>query len=590
MSSTVAQQDEVLSPDLQLQEEYAARMAAAGFDYSAVVMGAVVKGMRDLGYRTTATALDELIDNSIQAEATNIDVWVGDGSTTQPQEIAIIDDGHGMSPTMLRLAPVWGAGHHQNDRSGFGKYGYGLGSAGVSQGKRVTVYSRRSGREWYKVYIDLTEIENGNYGLGKPVVVAPAVETEIPPFLKSHLQKHFPGGLDTGTIVVIDKLDKLTWKKTNTLIRHLKQHFGLVYRNYLRMVAISVQGEPVMPIDPLFLTPDAMYFELDGDRAESLPPTTITVKDPDTRQVLGNVRVRFSSMPPGFARVPEDKVKTKGGKTNGRFPVLDENNGIIVCRAGRQIDVVKSKRDKELGIEFAVNNDDRYWGLELDFDPALDEEFAITTSKQHATLSDRMWQLLKEYNVMAAVTDLRKRYDSATARLNKLQNSGTAGPKPAERAMEESDTFVPKPAPTRAAKGKTRLTEEASKRAEAAGVPTEEVLPKVEAEAAQRYKLVVQTMPASAAFYEPEQFGGQTRVLLNENHAFYTRIYSGIATTPEVQQALELLLLTLAEAELNSDGERKLFYEAERSVWSQRLNISIDRLDQIVGREERRED
>lgn len=61
------------------------------------------------------------------------------------------------------------------------------------------------------------------------------------------------------------------------------------------------------------------------------------------------MRVRYSSMPPWFARVPEDRLKTKGGKSNPRFHVLDDTNGIVVCRAGRQIDVVRSKRDSELG-------------------------------------------------------------------------------------------------------------------------------------------------------------------------------------------------------------------------------------------------
>jgi hypothetical protein len=338
------------------------------------------------------------------------------------------------------------------------------------------------------------------------------------------------------------------------------------------------------------MTPDAMYFDIDDDRAEALPPTTIAVKDPSTRKVFGQVRVRYATMPAGFGRFPEDKDKTKGGKTNARFTVLEENNGLIICRAGRQIDVVRAKRDKELGIEFYVNNDDRYWGVELDFDPALDEEFSITTSKQHATLSDRMWQLLKEHNVMAAISDLRRRYDDATAQVHKRQAEQSEGPKPEERAMAESDTFLPKPTPSRRAKGQARLAGEAKKRAKAAGVPPEKVMPKVEAEAAQPYKIISQAMPPSAAFYEPDQYGGQTRVILNESHPFFTRIYSGPNSSPETRQAFGLILLTLAGAELNCEGDRKLFYESERALWSQRLNVGIDRLDQIVGRDERRDE
>jgi len=582
-----------LSPDLQRQTEYAERMTTAGFDFSAVVMGAVVKGMRDLGYKSMATALDELIDNAVQAEASDVHVYVGEEA--KPSFVAVIDNGHGMSPTMLRLSAVWGAGHHQDEEelTGFGKYGYGLPSACVSMGKRFTTYSKLAGSAWHKVGVDLQKIEEGDYGHGQPVQVEQAEPTELPTFLSGYLRKHFGKDLEHGTVVVIDKLDRLTWKTKTAISRHLMEHFGLIYRNFSRTSKVWVQGKKVDVLDPLFLTPGARYFDLDGDttKAEALPGGVIDVKDQEARNVVGQVRVRYSSMPPWFARSAEDRLKTKGGKANPRFNVLDDNNGIIVCRAGRQIDVVRSKRDTELGIKFAVNNDDRYWGVELDFDPALDDEFSITTSKQQVNLSDRMWQLLKENNVMAAIEDLRRRYDAATAKLREEQRRRWDGPKPAERAMEEADRFLPKPAPTRAAKGKARMVDEAKQRSKTSGVKPEEILPTVEKEAGkQRYKVMSADVSPTAAFYEPDQLGGQTRVILNRHHDFFTHIYNGPSGTSASREAFDLLLLTLAEAENNSDGDRKLFYVNERIAWSQRLAVASDRLDQIIGEDSPRDD
>lgn len=573
-----------LSPDLEKQETYAKAMHDAGFDYSAVVMGAVVKGMRDLGYKSMGTALDELVDNAIQAEAKNIHVYAGEAA--KPEFIAVIDDGHGMSPTMLRLSAVWGAGHHEDDRTGFGKYGYGLPSACVSMGKRFTIYSKLASGVWYKAYVDLTEIESGAFKRGQRVVVREAVPEDPPAALAAYIHRHFKSGLQSGTIVFVDKLDRLTWKTTKTVDRQLKQHFGLIYRNYLRTASIFVQGTAIKPVDPLFLTPDAQFYDIDNERAEALPSARFEVKDPDTRKLIGEVRVRYSSMPAGFGRVPEDKTKTKGGRTNQRFPVLDENNGIIVLRAGRQIDVVRSKRDKELGVDFGVNNDDRYWGVELDFDPSLDDEFSITTSKQQVNLSDRMWQLLKENGVLAAIQELRARYDNMTAHIKAKNDAAAEGHRPSEQAMAEADKFLPKPSPSRTARGQQKLHEEATKRADGAGVDPEQAMPKVAAEAEPRFKVTSESMAPSAAFYEPSQFGGQTRVVLNEQHPFFTRIYGGAHSTPEVREAIHLLLLTLAEAELDSDGDRELFYRAERMTWSQRLFVGVDRYEQIVGRDE----
>jgi hypothetical protein len=570
-----------LSPDLSKQEAYAKEMADAKFDFSAVVMGAVVKGMRDLGYKSMGTALDELIDNSIQAEAQHIHLYMGEEA--KPDFIAVIDDGHGMSPTMLRLSAVWGAGHHQEETEGFGKYGYGLPSACVSMGKRFTVFSKLAGAPWHKVYLDLTEIETGTYRRGQRVQVRPPVREDLPKELLAYVKKHFKNGLESGTVVFVDKLDRLTWKTTKTIDRNLKQHFGLIYRNFLRNSSITVQGVPVKPVDPLFLTPDAQFYDLDEERAMPLPPIVIEVKHQETRAKEGELRLRYASMPAGFGRRPEDKLKPKSGKTNARFPIIDENNGIIVLRSGRQIDVVRSKRDKELGIAFAVNNDDRYWGVELDFDPSLDDEFSITTSKQQVYLSDRIWQLLKENNVFATITDLRRRYDDETAKIRALAEVAEPGNRRSEQSMAGSDKFLPKPAPNRVARGEGHLQHETNRRAAHSGVDPKQVRPQVQSEAEAPYKVLSEATAPSAAFYEPVQFGGQTRATLNERHPFYSRIYNGPFSTPEVRDALEILLLVLADGENNSEDERRLFYQAERSRWSQRLMLVAERYSELIG-------
>lgn len=79
---------------------------------------------------------------------------------------------------------------------------------------------------------------------------------------------------------------------------------------------------------------------------------------------------------------------------------------------------------------------------------------------------------------MAAIEDLRRRYDTATAKLKAEQLAVGAGPQPTEQAMEESDKFLPKPTPTRAAKGKERLVNEAKERSRTTGVEPEKILPR----------------------------------------------------------------------------------------------------------------
>ena len=73
---------------------------------------AFVEGMRDSGYKSTATAIDELVDNAIQAQAKRVDV-IYDVSNPQGNQhdlgrIAVADNGHGMEPEMIRAAVLWG--------------------------------------------------------------------------------------------------------------------------------------------------------------------------------------------------------------------------------------------------------------------------------------------------------------------------------------------------------------------------------------------------------------------------------------------------------------------------------------------------
>src|SRR5215472_11961625 len=116
-----------------------------------------VESVRKLGYRNPARALDELIDNSIEAGAENVHVYFGyhSAGSTKPDAIATVDDGYGMIKDMITAACKWGGTDRHNSRAMFGRFGFGLPSASVSQGRRFTVYSRTDAGEFYNVSIDV---------------------------------------------------------------------------------------------------------------------------------------------------------------------------------------------------------------------------------------------------------------------------------------------------------------------------------------------------------------------------------------------------------------------------------------------------
>ncbi len=111
-----------------------------------------VRAMRDSGYRNTAYALAELIDNSIQAKAINVDVictekyeLVNERESRRISAIGVMDNGEGMLPEVLRLALQFGNGTHLKDRSGIGRFGMGLPNSSISQCRRVEVWTWQSG-------------------------------------------------------------------------------------------------------------------------------------------------------------------------------------------------------------------------------------------------------------------------------------------------------------------------------------------------------------------------------------------------------------------------------------------------------------
>ena len=128
-----------------------------------------VQAMRDNGYKNAAYALAELMDNSIQADATQVELLCGEkkqqvGSRMRSRihQIAVLDNGSGMDATVLRLALQFGNGTHleEEKHTGIGRFGMGLPSSSVSQCQRVEVWTWQDGvNNALYSYLDLNEIK-----------------------------------------------------------------------------------------------------------------------------------------------------------------------------------------------------------------------------------------------------------------------------------------------------------------------------------------------------------------------------------------------------------------------------------------------
>ena len=564
---------------LQLQKQYVERLAKEKFRYGLAVGTAFVRGMRDVGYRTSATAIDDLVDNSIEAASENVHVVLHDdgsgrqGSVTQ---IAVIDDGCGMIPEMIRVSVLWGGTHRENSRMGIGRFGYGLPSASVSQGKRFEVYSQPEGGDLHMTAVDLQEIEEGKFTNREGEIVVPeAKPAKLPRFVQDYIDEHMDGKWSKGTVVVIDKLDKCTWKVINTFRNHLLEHFGVAYHKLRANVSMYVNGTFVDPIDPLFLTPGYRWFDLDADRATALDPMHVDIKDANSGDVIGRITVRMSYMPETFASIDKSRGATRSNQ-NPRFSILKNYNGFIMSRMGRVIDLV-NRNDWTTFVNY-----DRFFKIELDFDATLDEFMTVPTTKQTVTVSEKVWNALEGQGLFKAMEQMRKEVRAARQQKDAVGDAASDGKRASEAAMEQSALVSTPLTAERMEKqkevGRDRLLKKAQSIAAETGKPVKQVEREIEAELAGKcYKVSLRSVPGGT-FFEVEQLGATKVLWLNKASRFFKDVYAGSASSPAVRASLEILLFSIGDRMLEGTDALKAMYAHEVPEWSKKMEFALAHL------------
>ena len=358
-----------------------------------------IRAMRDSGYRNTATALAELIDNSVQAKANVVEIFcieervlVNQRQRGRINKIAVLDNGTGMSSKVLELALQFGNGTHLDDRSGIGRFGMGLPNASISQAKKLDVWTWESGPDnAIHSYLDVDDIQNG-----KLKYVPKPKAASVPSEWRSR-GKSFG---TTGTLVVWSNFEdeRLTWKGAKVTLENIESLVGRIYRKFiykgdLRIHLQALEGEKVL-LDQDVRVNDPLYLMVPSSTSVPFNRRPMFqqwgeedhVVEIDFRGTIHKVTVRASWAK--LETVPNDGID-RGSKDYGKDAA--KNIGVSVVRADREIDLDSS---------WAIGYDsrERWWGIEIDFPPDLDEVFGVTNNKQSATRLSHMVKFLdKDY-------------------------------------------------------------------------------------------------------------------------------------------------------------------------------------------------
>jgi hypothetical protein len=119
-----------------------------------------VQSLRDVGYNTTTSALEEHVDNAIESGATEIRIFFRQTGARGNFEtnIMVYDNGRGMAPNVLKVATSFGGSLSYGNRSGIGRFGMGMKTAALSMSPVMELYSWQETRAVYNMILDTNAI------------------------------------------------------------------------------------------------------------------------------------------------------------------------------------------------------------------------------------------------------------------------------------------------------------------------------------------------------------------------------------------------------------------------------------------------
>jgi hypothetical protein len=339
---------------------------------SIVALDKFIQATRDSGYKGTASAISELIDNSIQAGSTRIAVSITanpSGEEESAIEVSVLDNGCGMDPFTLRQALRFGGSTRFGDRSGLGRYGMGLPNASLSQARRVTVYTWQSpGKQ--RTNARTTRIAAPEHVYMSYLDIDEIVRCKVDQVPRPRFVKYPPAGCTgrSGTLVEWTRCDRLDNRRVSTIVRKLEAELGRRFRHFLwNGLRITINGDNVRPFDPLYLHTDTAFSGAHLFGEEELRYEIQA--DPSDPQTTGWIHIRFSELPVHeWHKLSNEEKRRKG---------ISKGAGVSIVRAGREVDYGWFF----MGNKHRENYDD-WWRCEIQFDPILDEAFGITHTKQ----------------------------------------------------------------------------------------------------------------------------------------------------------------------------------------------------------------
>lgn len=348
--------------------------------------------LRDSGYNLSS-AVGEAIDNSIEAGATIIKVETRKSKDKKAIEaVAIADNGRGIGAQILPQVLQIGFSTRYDSRSGLGRFGMGLKTAGLSLAERIAVYTiPQDGTDFFWTFLDLKKVKEKE----QKYLSAQRID-DFPTEYRGLMADANGRRFDSGTLVVWDNVDQLRGGGVySTGIQQreadLRKFIARAYRRFLspeKGIVIELNGVSVTLHDPLFLMPNPRVKEL-------YPNAQGQVIDEGEIEVAGHkVQIKVSLAPEEFRPASgTGGLKAVDGRDIRSFHIAENEGRLSMIRNGREIyyDIVPRI------LPNGVDKKDRYIGIEVSFPGELDEFFRVMHIKRMPEPVDKLREELKTW-------------------------------------------------------------------------------------------------------------------------------------------------------------------------------------------------
>lgn len=494
----------------------------------------MIEGLRDTGYEFN-TAIADIVDNSIAANATRVDIRV-DVDVRSQIHLSIADNGDGMDEKGLENAMRYGA-RERTSAASLGKYGLGLKTASTAFARRLSVTSRNSAKAAATMITwDLDHV--GKVGKWE-VLITDTPDPDAVDHLEEIASNH------SGTVVTWAQVDRLikdyskpdgkvARKALDRKVEDLREHLAMVYQRFLdpkdsrsNNVVMTLNGKPVLPWDP-FLT----------GLSEVLAQKDVPVETETGNQAMFKVK----------AYVLPRREEFTDQKAAAAARLSSEMQGIYIYRENRLI------HEADWLDMFQKEPHGTLLRVEFSFDHKLDEAFHLDIKKSQIILNDDIWKWLREEFLPAPRREANRRYREGMQK--EISKKATGGAHDTSnnniRAREAAAGAGASVSEVNASTGEVTIVNSKGK--------LKLLLPV--SSATRPGEVFVKPVPSinDGLLWEPGIVDQHKAVLLNTSHPYYEKIYLPNLNRSVTVQGMDSLFWGLAVAELSTIDQSTIKY------------------------------